>query len=81
MEGKRRIRLVSIIDGKGKPTSVPTLTISPGQTESFGPNTTLLAVTDVVPAGEHTVGIGVIGIGQFNGQALSLGGKQIFRVD
>jgi hypothetical protein len=75
-----KTQIVPVVDGKAQATSVATLIIAPGQTKSFAPATQLLAVTDEVPAGEHQVGIGLTGMGQFNGQSASFGYKQIFRV-
>lgn len=75
-----KMQVVPVIDSKAQATSVATLVIPPGQTKSFPAATQLMAVTDEVPAGDHMVGVGLTGTGQFNGQTASFGYKQILRV-
>jgi len=79
--GNCKLQAVPVVDGKAQPTPVPTLSIAPGQTKAFAPNTDVLAVTDVLPAGDHNVGIGLAGIGPWSGQSVSYGSREIFRVD
>jgi hypothetical protein len=75
-----KVQLVPIVDGKSQATSIPTLSIPQGQTKGFAQDAQILVVTDEVPAGEHNVGYGVVGTGQFNGQSASFGPRQVLAV-